>query len=450
MYYLRNEQFPNMTEKHNILIYYYRNAKKLAILKNLRFILDVQQRFIGAIFVLILLQKNTLLIVLIYWIYIAYFYYSENDANQLKKTNMFIAIITLLQYTIILFQQQILTTSPTTLKETNEYLIDYIGMVINGNYDYRLSKVYSRTFSAMGIGDKGLKQQTLLYDSIPTVLFQVTMFYYDFFLLFCAERIETIFLRVRNEIFFAQYDSFGKLCFMIDYKSWKDPTTRFLLNMTNLFSVRLIEILVVILLILNIFYASPIWNFIRLGILFSMYSSVAFRSVRDSDLVRDRIKKVLLVGMVYLWARVMITSILDVAKSITTNPNNQVFGLLGIEIGEKLILVFEFFLIEYVSTVYSDKEFKAKVNKIIKKKLVRSNLVATSMTYNHNEKKLMAFIEEFSQRIKLEEDIRILNGAIAEWKEGRTKQRQLTQDGLEDSRMMQESEKEEHYKQSKN
>lgn len=113
-----------MNEKHNILIYYYRNAKKLCILKNLRFILDIQQRFIGAIFVLILLQKNTLLIVIIYWLYITYFYCTEHNANQLKKTNMFIAVITLLQYTILLFQQKIPTTSGTQEKQV--ILIDYI------------------------------------------------------------------------------------------------------------------------------------------------------------------------------------------------------------------------------------------------------------------------------------------------------------------------------------
>lgn len=267
-----------------------------------------------------------------------------------------------------------------------------------------------------------LKQNSLLFDSIPTVLFQVTIFYYDFFLLFCAEKIETVYLKIKREIFFAQYDALGRLCYMINYKTWKDPTTRFLLSIQNMLVVRLIELSVVILLILNIFYASPIWNFIRLAILFSIYSNVAFRSVKDSELVRNRLKGILGVAIFYLWCRVVAASFLDVLKSLRPDiAKNSLIKLLEIGIGEKLILVFEFFLIEYVSSVYFDGEFIKTAEKLIRKKVKRSMFVANCMTYDYNEKKLMAYIEQFSERIQLEKDIMILNNAIEEWKMGRSK-----------------------------
>ena len=41
------------------------------------------------------------------------------------------------------------------------------------------------------------------------------------------------------------------------------------------------------------------------------------------------------------------------------------------------------------------------------------------MTYSKNEDKLMEYIEGFTQRINLENDIMTLNAAIDDWKNGR-------------------------------
>ena len=412
-----------MSEKHNILIYYYRNVKKLSILRILKFILDVQQRFIGAIFVLIVLRKTTLAVVLVYWLYIGYFYYSDHNAKQLKITNMFIAVITLLQYTIILLQQNIPSKDVNNLDE-NVILIDYLWLLLFPNLvkAQYLSNRFNAIFKIVGI--VGLDQKTLLYDSIPTILFQITIFYYDFFLLFCAERLETVYLRIRREIFFIQSDPMGKILYMINYKNWKDPMTKLLLSVTSIAIVRLIEIVVIVLLVLNIFYASPIWNFFRLGLLFFMYSNIAFRPLSEADLVRTRLQRILFLAVVYLWVRVVITSCIDVYISLlpagTIPP--QLIQLLRIEMGEKFILVVEFFLLEYTSSVYFSQEFKNVAAKIIKKKVIRSQIIATCMSYELNEDKLMKYIEGFSQRIKLENDIMTLNKAIGDWKIGRTSQ----------------------------
>ena len=70
-----------MRKPFNILIYYHRNVKKYSTLQILRFILDIQQRLIGAIFLLIVLVKDIPFIILVYWVYIVYFYVTPKNAK---------------------------------------------------------------------------------------------------------------------------------------------------------------------------------------------------------------------------------------------------------------------------------------------------------------------------------------------------------------------------------
>jgi hypothetical protein len=210
-----------MTFKHNILIYYHRNTKKYNTLLILRFILDIQQRFIGAIFVLIVLIKESPLPVIIYWCYIVFFYLTKKDARQLKITNIFIAIVTLLQYSIIMMQQ-------TVTDEQKDYkLISYIFKVLASKEPGAFEDNFKVLFTILGLNSP-TQQTTLLYDSIPTVLFQITIFYYDFFLLFCAERLETVLLRIRTGIYYVLEDALGKKYYLINFQEWKDSAGKIL------------------------------------------------------------------------------------------------------------------------------------------------------------------------------------------------------------------------------
>lgn len=118
-----------MTIPHNVLIYYHANAKKFSILRTLNFFLDIQQRFIGALFMLIVLNKNSLVFVFLYWAYIIYFYASTHDAKQLRITNQFIMVVTLSQYFIVLCQE-VVPMSRGGLPNENFALIDYFWFLV--------------------------------------------------------------------------------------------------------------------------------------------------------------------------------------------------------------------------------------------------------------------------------------------------------------------------------
>jgi hypothetical protein len=423
---LKNK-YPCMQERKNILIYFYQNVKKYTFMKILKFFLDILQRFIGAIFIMIVLQKASPLVVILYWLFIIYFYYAEHNAVQLQRTSIFMSAITLFQYSVILLQQKIPNQKPNGTEE-QVMLVDYIWFLIN-NEDSTIAKL-SQTFDFpfKFIGILSLNQLSLLYDSIPTVLFQVTMFYYDFFLLYCAENIETIFLKFKKVIFNCQNDPTGRVehIIMINHKLWKDFLTSTYLSIQSFCTVRLIEIMTIILLTLNIFYPSPIWNFFRLSILFFFYAKVAFRTIDDSKQVRERLTTILTFAVVYLWARVVISTAIDCYDVLKPNTDyDKTIKLLYISSGEKLILVLEFFLVEYIRSVYFDKDFIEFTEKIIEKKIVRAKLIAVCMTYNHNEEKLMKYIDGFKERIELEEDIHKLQQIIDEWKKGEKRSQQI-------------------------
>lgn len=394
-----------MTFKHNILIYYHRNTKKYNTLLILRFILDIQQRFIGAIFVLIVLIKESPLPVIIYWCYIVFFYLTKKDARQLKITNIFIAIVTLLQYSIIMMQQ-------TVTDEQKDYkLISYIFKVLASKEPGAFEDNFKVLFTILGLNSP-TQQTTLLYDSIPTVLFQITIFYYDFFLLFCAERLETVLLRIRTGIYYVLEDALGKKYYLINFQEWKDSAGKILLSIISLCTVRLIEISLVILLILNIFQAKPVWNFARLIILFMIYSNVAFRGLIEQPIVRKRLKFVLSLSIFYLWLRVVTISFITVL--VSNFYKSRFLEILTIEKWEKFLLVIEFFMMEYISSIYFSEAYQRVTEKTIKKKKIRSNLIAQCITYDKNEEKLLRYIEGFSERISLENDISNLNKIIEE------------------------------------
>jgi hypothetical protein len=403
-----------MQEKHSILVYYYRNVKKYSTLRLLKFILEIQQRFIGGIFILILLNKSTPLVVALYSMYISYFYFSEHNAAQLKRTSLFIVSVTLIQYSMILLQQEI-PNGDAKVK-----LIDFIYDLIvsfvlpkssNTNPDRSPSKQWPSLFKSLGLSH--LSQESLLFDSIPTIIFQITIFYYDFFLLFCAERIETVYLKVKEGFFHIQSDFTGKIMYMIDFKGWKDPTTKFLLSVQSIFIVRILEMYLIVLLVLNMFYDSPVWNLFRMVQIFFAYSNLAFRSICDTHLVRIRMRRVLWVMSIYLWCRVILSTGLNVFRLLNDTKEGWVI-LLDLKVGEKALLAIEFFLTEYVASLYFDLKFMKLSDKIIQKKLIRSHLVALTMTYNYNEQKLMKFIEGYSERLELEHEINKLNLIIAE------------------------------------
>lgn len=274
-----------------------------------------------------------------------------------------------------------------------------------------LTDNYNFFFRAIGV--IGLNQSTLLFDSIPTILFQITIFYYDFFLLFCAEQLETTLLRIKKEIYFVLPHPIFKSAFEIDFNRWKDFTTKVLLSLQSLFVVRLIEIMICILLILNIFYASPVWNFLRLAVLFSLYSNVAFRSISEEDVkrVRQRLYRILFFAIIYLWVKVVIVNFLGVFYQ-TSNSPPSVLSMLVIDNGEIYILAIEFFLIEYVRSKYLEEEYKDTADVLLAKKRIRAQLIGLCMTYESNESKLMNYLNEFSQRIKLEDSLSKLYSAI--------------------------------------
>jgi hypothetical protein len=400
---------PDMRRDFNILIYYHRNMKKYSSLTILRFILEIQQRFIGAIFLLIVLVKDIPCVIIIYWWYIIYFYGTTKNAKQLQITNLFIAGITLLQYFIVLMRQNVTDENETNL------LISYMNRVITTQSPDSFEKQFDFVFKVLGIV-KTAKNTTLLFDSIPTVMFQITIFYYDFFLLYCAERIETFLLKVNKEIFFVRKNDYGQYEYVINFKEWKDPLGKVLNAMISISTVRLIEITVVFLLILNIYQGKLIWNFIRLIILFMIYSNVAFRTIYETEHVRGRLKFVLKFSVFYLWVRVITISLIAIDFALLNNGESttKYLSILNIEPFEKFILVVEFFVMEYVSSIYFKDSYIEAVNAIVEKKKVRSNLVAQCITYDTNEEKLMKYIEGFSERIALEKDIATLNATIEE------------------------------------
>lgn len=397
-----------MRKKFNILIYYHRNVKKYHHLQILRFILDIQQRFIGAIFMLIVLMKDIPVIIIVYWTYIIYFYMTTKDAKQLNITNYFIAAITLLQYFIVLMRQTV------TDGTEQDLLISYINRVVMQQPAAAFEKQFKVLFSFLGIV-KGAKATTLLFDSIPTVMFQITIFYYDFFLLFCAERIETFLLKIKKEIFFVRKDEMGRNEYLINFKEWKDSMSQLLNSVISICTVRLIEITVVFLLILNIYQGTLIWNFIRMIILFMTYSNVAFRTMHELDVVRIRLNFVLSLSIIYLWIRVITISLIAIRVAMLSfAQTGNILSILNIGPLEKFILVVEFFLMEYISYIYFEPVYKEAVNAIIKKKRVRSAMIGLCITYDSNEEKLMQYIEGFSERIALEKDIATLNATIEE------------------------------------
>jgi hypothetical protein len=407
-----------MRKNFNILIYYHRNVKKFSTLTILRFILDIQQRLIGAIFLLIVLVKDIPVIICVYWSYIIYFYVTPKDAKQLQITNYFIMGITLLQYFIVLMRQTVVDGNESPL------LISYINRVITGQKPADFEANFGLIFKILGIV-QGTTATTLLFDSIPTVMFQITIFYYDFFLLYCAERIETFILKVRKEIFFVRKDEYGRDEYMINFKEWKDPLGRLLNSIISVSTVRLMEIAIAILLVLNIYQGKLIWNFIRLIILFMIYSNVAFRPMTEIEVVRGRLKFILSLSIMYLWLRVVTISLIAIDIALVTNSSSvsNLLGILNIESFEKLILVIEFFMMEYISSIYFSKAYQSTVNKLLEKKMVRSTLVGQCITYDANEEKLMRYIEGFAERIALEKDIADLKELIDDWKRGKVSAR---------------------------
>lgn len=399
-----------MRKNFNILIYYHRNVKKYSTLIILRFILDIQQRLIGAVFLLIVLVKDIPCIILVYWTYIIYFYVTPKNAKQLQITNYFIMGITLLQYFIVLCRQNVNDNNENIL------LISYMNKVITTQNPSDFEANFSILFKILGIV-KNSSNTTLLFDSIPTVMFQITIFYYDFFLLFCAERIETFLLKIKKEIFFVRKDEYGRDEYMINFKEWKDPIGNFFNSVISIGVTRLIEIAVIILLILNIYQGKLIWNFIRLILLFMLYSNVAFRTMNELAIVRGRLKFVLSFSIFYLWLRVVTISVIAIDLAIFTNSSSLskfLINILNIERFEKLILVIEFFMMEYISSVYFKQHFQDSVDQILEKKRVRANLVGQCITYDANEDKIMNYIEGFAERIALEKDITDLKEIVDE------------------------------------
>jgi hypothetical protein len=398
-----------MRKNFNILVYYHRNVKKYSTLVILRFILDIQQRLIGAIFLLIVLVKDIPVIIGVYWSYIVYFYVTPKNAKQLQITNYFIMGITLLQYFIVLMRQ-IVVDGPD-----NYLLISYINKVITNQNPSDFEANFSLLFKLLGIV-KNANPTTLLFDSIPTVMFQITIFYYDFFLLFCAERIETFLLKIKKEIFFVRKDEYGRDEYVINFKEWKDPLGKLLSSIISMSTARLIEIAVVILLILNIYQGKLIWNFIRLIIMFMIYANVAFRTLGEVDIVRGRLKFVLSLSIFYLWLRVVTISLIAIDIAVINNSSaiTNFLNILNIEPFEKLILVIEFFMMEYISSIYFTKQYQESVDQLLEKKTVRSTLIGQCITYDNNEEKIMQYIEGFAERIALEKDITDLKEIVDE------------------------------------
>ena len=147
-----------------------------------------------------------------------------------------------------------------------------------------------------------------------------------------------------------------------------------------------------------------------------IYSNVAFRTIYETEHVRGRLKFVLKFSVFYLWVRVITISLIAIDFALLNNGESttKYLSILNIEPFEKFILVVEFFVMEYVSSIYFKDSYIEAVNAIIEKKKVRSNLVAQCITYDTNEEKLMKYIEGFSERIALEKDIATLNATIEE------------------------------------
>lgn len=89
--------YPDMKDSpDHILSFYFRNMKKYNKIKVFRSGLEIQQKLIAAIFIAILLFKESHTVVLLYLIYIGYFYFNkQKDVKTLEITATFLLGITL-------------------------------------------------------------------------------------------------------------------------------------------------------------------------------------------------------------------------------------------------------------------------------------------------------------------------------------------------------------------
>ena len=101
--------YPDMKENpDHILSFYFRNMKKYNKIKAFRSGLEIQQKIIAAIFIAILLSKESHTIIIFYLIYIGYFYFNkQKDVKTLEITATFLLFITLSQYLILLLRQSV-------------------------------------------------------------------------------------------------------------------------------------------------------------------------------------------------------------------------------------------------------------------------------------------------------------------------------------------------------
>ena len=159
--------------KTHILTYYFRNLRKYNNIKMMKYFLELQLKIIASIIIMILLFKSSLIVIILYFSYIIYFYTkSRNEANEVSTLNLtayFLAFVTMLQYTSLLLAQKITSSSSSEPLPLWKFVIEKAtGVLISGSLE------------EFGIANND--PNSLLLEILPMIVYQGTIFYFDFFL----------------------------------------------------------------------------------------------------------------------------------------------------------------------------------------------------------------------------------------------------------------------------
>lgn len=417
----------NDGSKDHILSYYYKNMQKYNQIRTMKLFLELQLRIIASCFIMILLFKNTAIVIIFYFIYIAFFYINNRketkDVQTLKITAIFLVVVTLYQYIALLLSQEILNRT----KNVNQPIWAYAFEQLLGR-EPNPGQAYLSFF--------GITQDTpniLLLEILPMIIFQGTIFYFDFFLFKVAYQIESSTVQLKAHFIFMMPNT---KMLVVNYKKWKSITYKVLQNFNTLVIVRINEIQIIAQLLINMVTDNAYWNMIRLIFLMVYFSMIGFRPLKDFRERRKRIIRVLVFLLLFIWVRVFIGKLSELLKAtlslytsllsekgrlesmnsfLLTMQNSNIIDAIFPQGISRFFLVIELFMVEIIYGLYKNEKFLKKQESIIEKKVLKSNLIALAMAYDQNEKKLIGVIKGYQEKIQLTKDIEDINNRIQRW-----------------------------------
>lgn len=411
------------SSKSHILSYYFRNLAKFQRIQRMKFFFYIQLKIIATSIVLVLFSKKYTFIILVYFSYIIFFYFSNpkedsNNVRILNVTAIFLVLVTGVQYIGLLLSQKLEMYGKNDMIYL--HLLESIGITLSDSIKSFLVQ--------FGLNDQD--PSTLIWEVLPVMIFQFTIFYFDSFVNNVAQQIENSSFKISKPFI---YRHPIENILIVEYKKWKNVTFKLMQNFQNNLIVRINEIQIAMQFLINLFTVDKFYNLVRIIILIVYFYIVGFSQLSEVKKKRGQIKVVLVCLTFFIWFRIFFDKITIVLRFIIEIA--QLSGqleFLDFILGKKdensssdgssysdgisiYLVVLELFIVEIISELYQNDDFIEKQNNIIDKKLLKSQLISHCMTYDINEKKLIGVINGYREKLQRSRNIQKMVEQIDKW-----------------------------------